>query len=70
MKSLQKNISEYRKQLEKGKLQKAYRGLMEYIMGLRTHFMKTYPDNIVSGNIYYGRHMGDKPVSWYKGLLN
>jgi hypothetical protein len=47
-------INEYRRQLERGAIQKAYRGLMEYIMGLRTHFMKTYPDYVVSGNIYYG----------------
>ena len=54
MKSFQECINEYRRQLEKGAIQEAYRGLMEYIMGLRTHFMKTYPDYIVSGSIYYG----------------
>ena len=54
MESFQECINEYRLQLEKGAIQGAYRGLMAYIMGLRTHFMKTYPDYIVSGNIYYG----------------
>ena len=54
MESFQKCISEYRKQLEKGAIQEAYRGLMEFIMDLRTHFMKTYPDYVVSGSIYYG----------------
>jgi hypothetical protein len=47
-------ISEYRRQLEKGAVKEAYRGLMEYIMDLRTHFKKNYPDYFVSGSIYYG----------------
>ena len=47
-------INEYRKQLEKGNIQKAYKGLMEYIMALRTYFQNKYPDYFVSGNIYYG----------------
>ena len=38
MESLQEEMLEYRRQLDKGVLQKAYRGLMEYIMGLRTYF--------------------------------
>jgi hypothetical protein len=54
MKSFQESMSEYRKQLEKGAIQEAYRGLMEYIMGLRTHFKAKYPDYVVSGSIYYG----------------
>lgn len=54
MTSFQEYINEYRKQLEKGVMQKAYKGLMEYIMSLKTHFMKTYPEYIVSGSIYYG----------------
>jgi hypothetical protein len=47
-------MNEYKKQLEKGAVKKAYRGLMEYIMALRTHFKNNYPDYFVSGNIYYG----------------
>ena len=54
MESLSEYINEYRKQLEKGVIQKAYKGLMEYIMDLRTHFKNKYPDYIVSGSIYYG----------------
>ena len=37
-----------------GAIQEAYKGLMEYVMGLRTHFAKKYPDHFVSGSIYYG----------------
>jgi hypothetical protein len=54
MGSLHEYMNEYRKQLEKGAIQKAYRGLMEYIMGLRTHFSSQYPDYLLSGSVYYG----------------
>lgn len=54
MGSLNENMSEYKKQLAKGAIQKAYKGLMEYIMDLRTHFQNKYPDYFVSGSIYYG----------------
>jgi hypothetical protein len=54
MRSLQENMLEYRKQLEKGSIQAAYQGLMEYVMGLRTYFQNKYPEHVVSGSIYYG----------------
>jgi hypothetical protein len=47
-------IDEYKKQLEKGAINKAYKGLMEYIMELRTNFKNKYPEYFVSGSIYYG----------------
>ena len=53
MESFHEYMTEYGKQLEKGAIQKAYKGLMEYIMDLRTHFINKYPDYFVSG-IYYG----------------
>ena len=54
MESLQDNINEYRIQLEKGIIRKAYKGLMEYIMSLRTHFQKNYPGYFVSSSVYFG----------------
>jgi len=54
MKSFNEYINEYRKQLEKGDIKEAYKGLMEYIMDLRVYFKKKYPDYFVSGSIYYG----------------
>ena len=54
MESLQKSLIEYRKQMEKGVIQEAYKGLMEYIMNLRTHFKSKYPDHFVSGSVYFG----------------
>jgi hypothetical protein len=54
METLQESLQEYRKQLEKGAIQRAYRGLMEAIMDLRTRLKNKYPDYFVSGSIYYG----------------
>jgi len=54
MRSFHENMIEYRKQLGKGNIQQAYKGLMEYILGLRTYFKNKYPDHYVSGSIYYG----------------
>lgn len=47
-------IDEFRKHLDKGYIQKAYQGLIEYIMQLRRHFQKKFPTYRVSGSIYYG----------------
>jgi hypothetical protein len=54
MKSLQENMAEFRKQLEKGSIQKAYLGLMEYMMRLKNHFSNKYPDYSTPGSIYNG----------------
>ena len=54
MASLQEYVNEYRIQLEKGMINKAYQGLMEYILDLRTHFKNKYPDYFVSGSVYFG----------------
>jgi hypothetical protein len=47
-------MNEYKKLLEKGAIQEAYRGLMDYFNSLRLHFQKKYPDHSVSGSVYYG----------------
>lgn len=54
MESLQYHINEYKKQLEKGSIQKAYKGLMEYTSALKTYFNGKYPDFSASGSIYFG----------------
>ena len=48
------SMDEYKKQLKKGDIQKAYQGLMEYLRDLKSHFSNTYPEYSVSGSIYYG----------------
>ena len=45
---------EYRKQQERGVITKAYKGLMEYVMDLKTYFKNKYPDYFISNSIYYG----------------
>jgi len=54
MGTLQDSMTDFRKQLQKGSIQQAYRGLMEYMMGLRTRFAKDYPQYDVSGGLYPG----------------
>jgi hypothetical protein len=46
-------INEYRKQIEKGDIKKAYKGLMEFIMNLKNHFANQYPDYLL-GSLYIG----------------
>lgn len=54
MDSLQDHMHEYKSQLEKGFIQQAYRGLMQYMLALRSQFQKNYPDYDVPGNLYAG----------------
>ena len=49
METFHESMHEYRKQLEKGAIKEAYRGLMEYFNALRVYFKKKYPDYFVSG---------------------
>lgn len=54
MKPFHEYMNDYRYQMEKGDIKKAYIGLMEYIKELRLYFKNTYPDYFISGNIYQG----------------
>jgi len=54
MRSLQDNMAEFRKQLQKGAIQKAYQGLMAYMLSLKNHFASTYPDYAAPGGLYPG----------------
>jgi hypothetical protein len=54
MESFHESMTEYRKQLEKGDIQKAYRGLMDYLQALRAHFQKAHPEFTVPGSLYFG----------------
>jgi hypothetical protein len=53
MKSLQELVNEYKEQMENGYLQKAYKGLMDFMMDLRTYLTGKYPD-FISGSLYQG----------------
>jgi hypothetical protein len=54
MVSFHESMIEYRNQLKKGIIQKAYQGLMEYFGSLKSYFKKKHPDYYVSSSIYYG----------------
>ena len=54
MVSFNEYMNEYKKQLKKGDIKEAYKGLMEYFRDLRSHFKNKYPDYFVSSSIYYG----------------
>jgi len=54
MKSFEKAMVEYKKQIKKGYIQLAYKGLMDYFNSLRVYFKKKYPTYSVSGSIYFG----------------
>jgi hypothetical protein len=53
MDATEKDMELLKKQLAKGSIQKAYRALLTYMMGLRTHFEKKYGKSAVSG-LYQG----------------
>jgi len=53
MHSIQEDMAELRRQLGKGSIQKAYRALLSFMMGLRTHFKNSYAGADVSG-LYQG----------------
>lgn len=53
MDSIRKDMDELQKQLGKGSIQKAYRALLAYMTGLRTHFANKYGEPAVSG-LYQG----------------
>lgn len=53
MMTFHESMQEYKKQLGKGVIQKAYRGLMETILSLRAHFSKTHPE-LAPSSLYYG----------------
>lgn len=53
MHSLVEDIRDFRGQLEKGSIQKAYKALISYMMSLRTHFKNKYEGFTVSG-LYQG----------------
>lgn len=54
MPSLQDSMLEYHRQLARGHIQVAYRGLMDYLLSLRAHFQNAHPGYAVPSNIYFG----------------
>jgi len=53
MTSMQEDMEALRQQLAQGTLQRAYRALLSYMLGLRTRFVNKYGETAVSG-LYQG----------------
>lgn len=53
MDTLNNYIREYKIQLSKGQIQKAYKGIMTFMSGLSTYLESRYPDYTVSA-LYFG----------------
>ena len=53
MQSINQDMQEFSRQLEKGTIQRAYRALIAYMMGLRKHFRNNLAGYTVSG-LYQG----------------
>ena len=53
MPSIPNDMEEFRRQLGKGSIQKAYKALLSYMAGLRMHFANRYGEPAVSG-LYQG----------------
>jgi hypothetical protein len=68
MGSFHEYMIEYKKQMKKGVVNQAYKGLMEYILDLKTYLKNKYPDHFVSGSIYFG-YMDMTYFSFYPGSL-
>ena len=68
MKPFNEYVDEYRRQLKKGDIKEAYRGLMQYFKELRLHLKTKYPDYFVSGSINFG-HMDYTYFSFFPKSL-
>jgi hypothetical protein len=53
-KSFSEAMTDYRDQLQKGSIQAAYRGLMDYMQTQRADIQKNHPEYEVPGNLYFG----------------
>jgi hypothetical protein len=53
MNSILQDVEELQEKLKNGAIQRAYKALLSYMMGLRTYFKNKYPDSFVS-NLYQG----------------
>ena len=53
MESINESIKEYAAQLSKGRIQKAYKGIMTFMSELRSYLESRYPDYTVGG-LYFG----------------
>ncbi len=54
MESLNRYMAEYKKQIRKGDIVKAYRGLMDAMTAIKNHLVDKHPGYSVPGSLYFG----------------
>ncbi len=54
MPTFKDSMKEYKKQMTLGVINQAYRGLMDYLLGLRNTLIKRHPEYAGSGSFYFG----------------
>lgn len=54
MRSLQDDMLEFKQQLQKGSIQRAYLGIMAFMTGLKNNLAANYPDYAAPGGLYFG----------------
>lgn len=54
MESFHETMMEYKQQMQLGVIPKAYRGIMDYLLGLKAYLKAEYPAYNVSGSMYFG----------------
>ncbi len=51
---LQQHFPQYKEQVTLGYVPQAYKALIQYLMGVRNHFINQYPGEFIVGNFYQG----------------
>lgn len=54
MKSFTESLDQYQIEIQKGDIRIAYKGLIDYMAGLKNYFRIRYPEFSVPGNLYQG----------------
>ncbi len=54
MQSLRQDMAEFKQQIQKGSLQRAYQGLLEFMLHLKNHFSSRYAEYPAPGALYTG----------------
>lgn len=52
--SLNECAKDFKKELKKGKIQKAYKGIFDFLTKIKNHLLENNPDYSSSGSIYHG----------------
>lgn len=54
MVSINECVNDFKKELAKGEIQKAYKGIFDFLTEIKTALLDMNPDNLSSGSMYHG----------------